>query len=170
MEELFFSRFVRQNDKHLREQIRGDGCYFMSILALYQMESRVVLDPIDINEVYEEAIKCRAINENCYVYIDGFQKIFDLLNQRTPTNLQIEFLASWKKDGANNVKVWQSQKSTDARPNYFISRYKRPLGMKTYHHFIVSDKNGNVVFDPIVNSKTVKYGSIKETIVFEVKG
>jgi len=136
---------VRQPDKRLLPQVRAEGCYFMSILLIYQI----------INEIYKQGVQEKAIKEDCFINYGGGEMLFQIASSLTGIKVKGHWVANFNKG------EWTPDKDSWSHgPTHCITRFKRDIGMKRYYHFVYTDFKGNVLWDPIPNSKTATFGTI----------
>jgi hypothetical protein len=147
----FVQLVVKQNSKLLENEIRVDGCYFMVLLSIYQMESGIVFTPYQINDIYKQAVRDNIIDKDCYINIGGARKLFIMASEIGGIVVDGQWLWNTQKD---------DPKEEHPDVTHRVALYKRPLGRKTYYHFVLCDLDGNVLFDPIYDSKTVKFGRL----------
>lgn len=146
---------VRQPDKRLHQQVRSEGCYFMSILLIYQIEALYVLSADQINEIYKQGVQEKAIKEDCFINYGGGEMLFQIASSLTGITVRGHWVANFNKG------EWTPDKNSWSHgPTHCITRFKRDIGMKRYYHFTYTDFKGNVLWDPIPNSKTATFGTI----------
>lgn len=159
--EDMFKLMVKQPDKHLNPKIRSEGCYYLSILAIYQLESKYVLSAEEINTIYEQSVKQGAMLEDCFINVGGGEMIYQITSELTGKVVKGYHVANFKSG------IWAPKKDNwKHAPNHCIIQFHRDLGRKRYYHFVYGDFKGNVLFDPIPNSKTVQFGVINSSRLY----
>jgi len=129
-----------------------NGSYLRSIMALYELAIDCQLTEVEINTIYKLCVQKGYITEQCYICHKSTEGIFEVISATK---------------GKKCYGVWVN--GIELEPTHYITHFQRPLGMKKYYHFAVTDKEGSVIFDPIPNSKTIQFGTIKRIIGFYVK-
>ncbi len=121
------------NAQRIAANIGENGCYFISLLRLVNAEYGAI-------RVYKQALSLGIIAEDCYV--------------ENPPRL-MELVAGGKWSVEHKPADYQT------KPNEFeILRFERKTTTKTFAHFVVGDGQGNVEYDPLDDSNTVKYGEL----------
>lgn len=136
----------------IAKNIGDNGCYFLSVVYLAE---ELVKNRFDIIQLF--AIANKKIT-------GGLQWIEDDCFMNYP-NLLLNYLTG------KEVKV---RKETDIsyypkNNEYIIGCFKWKTTGTTYSHFVVLDKNKNVIYDPLGQSNTVINGKLDSLRVFTVE-
>jgi hypothetical protein len=127
------------------ERIGRWGCYFLSILRAAEIETCRMIDVI---RAYDEMVSALVMRDNCFILDPG--AIMTLLTSKQYRG---------RHDRA------------DYRPKdneYLIQRYELETAPMTVQaHFVLADKEGRVMYDPLGTSRTVKEGRLVSTRVLE---
>jgi hypothetical protein len=115
------------------EIIGESGCYFLCLLHLVGKDDEAI-------RLYKESVENGGIMNDCFVNSPQL-----VLKTASGKDFSIRYA-----DKAYNTAEGELQ----------ILRFERKLTGVTYSHFVVGDGKGHVVFDPLGDSQTVKYGSV----------
>jgi hypothetical protein len=124
------------------KQIGESGCYFVCLLHLVNRDD-------DAIKLYKESVANGGIKEDCFVISPQL-----VLETASGKKFEVKYAGQFYK----------------AEPDEFqILRFERKCTGTTYAHFVVGAGKGNVVFDPLGDSQTVKYGQVvSQRIIKEV--
>lgn len=127
-------------------QIQKSGCYLMSIIFLAFEKIKKNMKKDEIIEIYKECLEKNLINVNCYVFEP--LKIFNLIFNKFKSNFECILFNKIFQDDLNNTIYTDYIASVRA--------YNVPS------HFIVIDKNKNIIYDPdiLLKQKAMKYDFI----------
>jgi len=119
------------------------GCYWLSIINASKIDC-------DIIKFYARCVYNKWINDDCFV--------------NAPDEIMQDL----------TCKAWNVTKESanyKCRPGEIeILRFERVNTGATLAHFVVGDGLGNVAYDPLGDSGTVKYGTLASKRIFrEVK-
>jgi hypothetical protein len=123
-------------------QIGQFGCYFLCIVHLAE---EILKERIDVVELYEASTFTGVMGEDCFV--NDPAKLIKMMvpGEWTMTRYGTGYVP---KDG-----------------EYEITRYERTTTAGVLSHFVVTS-TGNVLYDPLGDSMTVKYGKAVSKRVF----
>ena len=142
---------ILQIDSRLRGAINQKGCYYMCLINLANLLSNCRVDVELINEtLWYEAIREGWMTTSCFI--------------NNPSGI-VNHLCE-----GSGIKVTYTgvhEKATyKCKPGeYEIIRYKR---IGDYGHFVRGDGNGNVAYDPMGESRTVKEGDPVSKRIFRI--
>lgn len=161
----------RQTDRPFDAYIQKYGCFFMCIVYWFTLQiKKIDLGYNPINTIWLRAEKER--DENGGVIIsgdvngDGDKDDYDecLIHNKTAlckiAELPLEYIGSFAPD-----------KVIKAKGQYYIGEYYREWTekgkKKSFTHFAAIDESFNCIYDPILNSNTVRLGKLKTVRVFK---
>ena len=121
------------NAQSIAKRLGEFGCYFLSLLRLAKVENAGIA-------LYRQAVQLGYLQEDCYV-IDPARVL------------------SLAAGGAWSVRHAPAD-YIPASDEYEILRFERKTTTATFAHFVVGDGRGQVVYDPLDNSQTVKLGKL----------
>ena len=111
------------------------GCYFLSIIHIAEMLTKERIDAVDI---YEAATYTGVMEPDCFVNKPG-----QLLGMMVPGKWGVASFGTAYKPGEGE---------------YEITRYERTTVVGVLSHFVCTDGDGHVVYDPLGDSLCVKLG------------
>ena len=127
------------------EKIGRWGCYFLSIIRAAEIEK---CDFFDVIKTYDILIQLLLMREDCFI-----------LN---PAGIMT--LLTGKQFRARHDKADYKPKDNE----YLIQRYELETAPMTIQsHFVLADKEGRVMYDPMGTSRTVREGRLVSTRVLE---
>ena len=143
---------IRQDDGRMKVEIRQWGCYFMSILFWLNKLTNISLSADCITDgIYKLFVKRQWMRETCFI-----------LNPLA--------ILDW---GGIECTVVTENGSHRLPPNYQCRKndieilfFKRPGHQG---HFVAGDGKGNVAYDPMGRSVSVKDGDLISKRVFRPK-
>jgi len=154
---------VYQPNKLLKHVIRQDGSYFMVLLYLYQKYANLAFSPEQINRLHTKCVQEELITEDCFINFAKTPKIFGWFSAEGSRKVNGEWVTN-----LSDLSIPPEELGYNS-PTDYVLLFQRRMGMKKYYHFVVGNKNGKVLFDPIPHSKTVEYGTIKSYRLFKIK-
>ena len=113
-----------------------EGCYFFSLLYIAEQELGRDFDSIG---TFDYAMRQGWVASDCYMG-NPAGMMTSLLGRRCSISKSWDFGYQLKEN------EWE------------VRCYQRVTTGTTYYHFVVVDKDGTVVYDPLGDSNTVKYG------------
>jgi hypothetical protein len=125
------------------ERIGAEGCYFLSLVYAAEAATGKRIDAV---EVYEAAVKLSLMHEDCYMV--------------NPARI-MEIMTGQKWTGRHGP--------SDYRPGpgeVMVMRYEHKTTSKTFTHFVIVDDRGNVKYDPLGASNTVRLGQPVSSRIF----
>lgn len=135
-----------QTDERFPQRIRDYGCYFMALLYFGEQNRGTQYDIDEVIAILHRAQEANWINYDMYV-----KRPADILRA---VGLNISDRPAWRSA------------LHKAQPNELeILYYKRD--QPSHEHFVAA-KNGVVVYDPMGESQTVKFGRLVSKRIFEV--
>jgi len=145
---------IKQTDKGLKKDMNKYSCYFMSIA--YAVGKEFTAE--ELNYIWD---KCISLG-----YISGDQNFDNDLDDKGEAEIQDPNGVA-KLLGAKLIYINQHVLPTQAIPDscYAIGRFFNPR--TGFGHFVVIDKNKNVVYDPLGNSITVRDGYLESMRLFK---
>lgn len=143
---------IRQDDGRMRINIQKYGCYMMGILFHLNRLTNLALSAECITDgMYKLFVKRKWMSETCFI-----------LNPKA--------ILDW---GGVECDVVTENGSHRLPPNFQCRKndieilfFKRPNRMG---HFVAGDGNGNVAYDPMGRSLSVKEGDLISKRVFRPK-
>jgi hypothetical protein len=153
---------ILQTDPRLNTEIATFGCYFMSCLAHAEKVGAmgVATDPGSILNIFGVA-KGRPGNIDPSVMILGDECFVN------------DPVALLGLVGVHLTSVTKADKdAVSVAPGFELLKFHRdanvPAGMgnAAHDHFVLGDGAGNVAFDPLGESNTVKYGQLDSKRIF----
>lgn len=149
---------LRQTDKMLPEAINKWGCYFMSVLWHAEQKRQKMFHADEIISIYRACMTTGVIGKEVYkdgVLVDGCFvndpiSLFQVAGVRVASVIKMD--AKYKA-GKDELE---------------LLCFHRPDGPsnKEHTHF-VAGKDGKVIWDPIDNSNTVRFGYLKSKRIFK---
>jgi len=122
------------NTQSIAKILGESGCYFISLLKIVNLND-------DAIKLYRQSVELGIIDADCYV--------------KDPAQL-LCLITDWR-----HWEVRHESASYQTKPfEYEILRFERKTPTRTYSHFVVGDGHGNVLYDPLDDSNTVKFGQI----------
>lgn len=113
-----------------------EGCYFLSLLWVAERELGKDLDAL---AVFDEAKRRGWVGDDCFVK-DPAALVGHLLGKKCALRKSWSF-AEKLADNERDIWCW-----------------RRDATGVTYWHFVAMDAAGNVAYDPLENSNTVRLG------------
>ena len=148
-----------QTSKYLIKQINRFGCYFLCILWGVCKHLKVSISPVEIMELYEQAIENKYMSKSCYV--NNPAKIGTLaLALKDRPDLRFYYVGS-ERDG--KLDIYNSSK--EEQINYIIDNIKimyelKDKSLKSGSHFTETD------YDP--DPSLIQTGEILGTRLFYI--
>ena len=121
----------------LAKSIGDEGCYFLSLLYIAERELGREYDVIGTFSFFN---KKGYVGDDCYM--------------ASPAAMMSELLGK----RCSIRKSWDFSEAL-AENEREVRCYKRETTGTTYYHFVVVDAAGNVEYDPLEDSNTVRLGS-----------
>ena len=118
--------------------INDGGCYFLSLMQGIDRREE------EIEDIYKMSVSKNYMDYECFV--------------KEPTKLLLELT---HKNWLLNVS-----KTFDSKADIIIAKWYNPR--TRYSHFVLMDKNNNVLYDPLGSSVTVKEGYIESYRLFYI--
>ena len=144
---------LKQTDKRLDKYINKYGCYYMSIANAVGKE----FEPEELNAIWAKCIKLKYISgdENNDGDMDDFNELL-ILNPDGVAKLL----------GAKLIYLTKhfTPETIITEPMYAIGCFYNPANK--FRHFVVINKDKKLVYDPILNSVTVKKGYLESIRLF----
>ena len=144
---------IYQIHPDLPKEIHDFGCYFMSVLFLAEEKTSKYIDQDEALAIFRAAKQTGIIGDDCYV--------------KDPVSL-------FRLAGVRISSVVKASKEIVPGPGgfellHFHRNADTPDGMKNlaHDHFVAGDGNGNVAFDPMGRSNTVKYGFLENKRIYK---
>lgn len=123
------------------ENIGKFGCYLLCMMYNAKIPMESVI------KVYDKLVKEGWIDEECFI--------------KNPATIMGYFITNTRWNVVKGEKI-------DKEADHIVARYhNKRTGL---YHFVVVDKEGNVVFDPLGNSTTVKEGYPESYRLFYKRG
>ena len=134
-----------QVNKELHPDIRKWGCYFLSILRIYEIVSKKDLSVNEVNNIYKVGKRAGFLGEEAYVNAKGISGIASVASGLTGKHVYI------KRTDSNSVY------------NFLISKHVRTTNSgKLVSHFVLVDMDDplKIIYDPwsSAGSKTGREG------------
>lgn len=123
--------------------IGGEGCYFLCLVHLAEIVSRERIDAIP---AFLQAVHREQVKMDCTVLLAD--KVLEALTG-----------VVWKK--THEAAEYQPKDG-----EFEILRYERKSGSGTMVHFVVGDGRGEIEYDPMGESRTVREGSLVSKRIF----
>lgn len=143
---------INQKDKRLLRVIRDYGCLFLCFAYISPLKFEGEEGCNQLNSIFLDAINSNIISGDLNKdgdYDDaGEAEVLDHNRLARLFNLDVVY------DGVHHDAIREIPENVQ----YVFGMY-----FWKGSHFVVLDKNKNVVFDPLVDSNTVKYGALKTT-------
>lgn len=143
---------IRQSDPAMPAEVQIFGCYFCSVLYLAEMRTGKVFDADRVMAIYKAAKRSGILGEECYV--------------AKPVDL-------FALAGVNLRDVVKADNNVIPGPGgfellHFHRAANTPAGMKNkmHDHFVAGDGHGQVAFDPLGQSLTVRWGYLQNKRIF----
>lgn len=149
---------IYQNANGNKKPIKDEGCYFVTLAKIYKTLAEKKITSKDLNFIYDQGIKYKAMRSDCYILSGGVQMLFLLLSDHFKKPVGGVFLFKEKLDGtryeiANDYLL----------PTHWIGRFSNVLNGKPYSHFVEMEKPKKVIYDPwYPGSKAVEYGILED--------
>jgi len=121
------------NSQTIAKAIGESGCYFLSLLHLAGEEGAAI-------ELYEAAVSRKIMGADCFI--------------QDPAALLA--LAAGGKWSVTHQPAEYQPKSDEME----ILRLERKATTQTFAHFVVGDRHGAVLYDPLDSSQTVASGKL----------
>ncbi len=143
---------ILQTDPALPQEINDFGCYFTSCLYHAERKTGTTFDVDRVLEIYQKAKAHGIVGDQCYV--------------ERPVSLMA--LAGAIFDSVDKAGVGVNPDAKGAELLHFHRDADTPKGMGNamHDHFVAGDGQGNVAFDPLGDSNTVKYGFLQNKRIF----
>lgn len=136
---------IYQTTPGIKEEIRDEGCYFLSILNIYSKVSGHDLTVKEVNTIYKVAVAADHIRKDCLIYKDrGVSGVASVAS------------------GLTRKHVYMKQVDGEGVYTHRIAKFQRKTsGGKTMTHFVeVGLDSDDVLYDGWPNSKTCRDGHI----------
>jgi len=132
------------------------GCNFRSLQAMAEIKTRHGLNYSEIEDLFSMAMNRKWIDNECYVKSpeDICNSVFKLYKSKYRV---------WNCGKVQNGEAL-SWKGHPVRFDYSIVKLYQPDMINK--HFVLGDKNYDLVFDPYPNSKSVKLWNIKDIYLY----
>lgn len=138
-----YIEYIKQDDDRCLAPIREVGCFFRSSLHCVELAKGRIFTPNQINELWELAKEKHILDD--YNNLRDSAQLMNLALDYLDENNQSRFAEIGIKRG-NNIELYAWARKHNIVPNYYIRKIKQ--GGKSKYHFIVVDKDKNLVFDP----------------------
>jgi hypothetical protein len=139
---------ILQTDERLRGEIHTAGSYYMCLIDLAREICGKTITPPTINEkLYYEAIREGWMTQGCWV--NNPSAIVNCVTKGKPTVVY--------------TGVHERPSYTCKEDEWEILYYKRGDSLG---HFVRGDGQGNVTYDPMGESMSVKEGTLKSKRIF----
>ena len=120
----------------LAKTLGEEGCYFLSLVWLAEQETG---RNVDAMALFGEAVAKGWMGDDCYM-----KKPAEMMGALLGRKCAIRKSWNFSEVLAENQRdIWC---------------YKREAVGVTYYHFVAMDKGGNVAYDPLEDSNTVRLG------------
>lgn len=154
----------RQTDLQLIGYINKYGCFFMSVVYYFNIAvNKIELEYKNLNSIWMQAIDDKIIsgdeNKDGDMDDDNELLILDKNALLKLAGLRLKYLGSFEPR-----KV--EEKSGQQYIGEFYREWFENGTKKSFTHFAVIDESFKVIYDPILNSKTVSSGILKTVRVF----
>jgi len=149
---------IRQNDTAMPEAIKNWGCYFMSVLYHAEKKRGKPFDADEIISIYRACMTTGVIGKEEYkdgrlvdgCFINDPVSLFHVAGVRVSSVIKMD--ASYKaQQGELELLCW----------------HRPATSMNAEHTHFVAGENGQVAFDPLGKSMTVKLGYLKSKRIFK---
>lgn len=132
---------LKQNSQGLKRDIQTTGCFFVSCLFIAQTTAGKNLTKKQYNSLYEKA------------HAAGFMKDRDMVVSDKVINLAFAELGVHKKafevgTDKGGFYGWVQKNKNYQKVDACIQKIKQPAGSTYPFHFRVTDKTGELLFDP----------------------
>jgi len=121
------------NAQTIAKAIGESGCYFLSLLHLAGAEDSAI-------GLYQKAVASKIMGADCFI--------------QDPAAI-LSMSAGGKWSVRHEPADYQPQSN-----EMEILRYERKATTATYGHFVVGDRHGGVIYDPLDASRTVAEGTL----------
>ena len=134
---------IYQTSKGLHPDLKKYGCYFLSILRIYEKEAKLELEVTTVNQIYELCQKVQYVGHDAYILEGGISGIAQIASAVTTAGVYMRLM-----DNQGNY-------------NNIIGKFSRKLPSGLHNsHFVLMENANDVDYDPWPNSKTVREGQI----------
>ena len=132
-----------QTSKGLHSDLKKYGCYFLSILRIYEKEALLELEVETVNKIYKLCQKMDYVGHDAYIMEGGISGIAQIASAVTTASVYMRLM-----DNQGNY-------------NNIIGKFSRELPSGLHNsHFVLMENANDVAYDPWPNSKTVREGQI----------
>lgn len=132
---------LKQTEKELHPIIQSVGCFFRSSQAIAEIESKKILKPNQINEMWDWAKKAGYIDERNFMIASA--PIANHTMKLLDCNKKFYEVGTFAN---GKTEYYKSIPPSMRKINYCIQKIKTKYREGT--HFRVVDFKGNVIFDP----------------------
>lgn len=147
-----------QTDERLPKAVNKTGCYWRSLLAMIEIHFGFRYTARELTKLYNRMVKKKVIRKNCYVFSSSSLLNFAL--KKRSLKIWGRRLGSIK----NGEIVWRKDLPIQAKyVDFIIPEFQTPYKWKDedgvehfYSHFVLYDKDGNLVYNPDPNIQMVK--------------
>ena len=155
---MCIKKIFQSNDK-LKKEIKQTGCAFLTCVRMAEIIGNFKLNVKEINVINELLITDKLIAKNQTIY--NFQGCINyILRYYNIHDIQIEHIGN-----KTEYMPWTKGKPT----HYTILIYNTPYTNVGGKHYMLGDKEGNVIYDP-ANGKVKTYDDEVGWLRFCVSG
>ena len=134
---------IFQTTKGIDKDLKSWGCYFLSLLRIYEKVAKIELDVDTVNMIYRLCRQVGYIGPEAFIKTGGVKGIAQIASAVTTKGVYMVL--------------------DDDHYNYTIGRWSRRLDSgKPNSHFVLMSQSGDVEYDPWPNSKTVREGKLMD--------
>ena len=143
---------ILQTHPELPEEIHNFGCYFTSCLFHAEKKTGKTFGPGDVVAIFKSAKQVGILGEDCYV--------------KDPISLMHLVGVKVSTVGKAGISVLPETDGFELLHFHRDSDTPTGMGNAVHDHFVAGDGKGDVAFDPLGDSNTVKYGFLLDKRVF----
>jgi len=143
---------ILQTDPALPDEVHTFGCYFTSVLFHAERKTGLTFDADRVLSIYNAAKKTGILGDECYVQ--------DPVRLANLAGINVESVAHAENNdipGPNGFELLHFHRAADTPTG---------MGNAMHDHFVAGDGHGAVIFDPLGDSNTVKYGYLQNKRIF----
>ncbi len=142
---VVLDKLLKQTDKKLKRKINQFGCYFMSMLAIAQIEEEKVFSAEEINQLYDEAVEKNYMTAKCYVRKPD--EIAQLAFKKFGNNKRTYQVGRIDAEGEKRFWGWVENNPKYKEYKYLIIRWE--MDNDDYpEHFTLGLINEGEIYDP----------------------
>jgi hypothetical protein len=143
---------IYQTDPALPEEIHIFGCYFTSVLFHAERKTGSKFDATKVLAIFNAAKKTGILGDECFVQ--------DPVRLANLAGLAVESVTKAENNAipdASGFEILHFHRAADTPAG---------MGNAMHDHFVAGDGHGQVAFDPLGQSNTVKYGYLQNKRIF----